>query len=506
MGATTHRYRARSRSASATGTRCSSIPRRKRSASRRRAAWTAAFRSATTAALSATSSPTGTTSPTAIAGGRRSTACTRRTTSRSSPGSCAPRPARPPACSGSTRIPVAIKQVEWEIIRRGWEEGWIAAGAPGASHGRSVAVVGSGPAGLAAAQQLTRAGHTVTLFEKNDRIGGLLRYGIPDFKLEKWLIDRRLEQLREEGVQFQTGVHVGVDLSAAELRRSFDAVLLCTGSEAPRDLPVPGRELAGRAFRDGVPAAEQPARGRGSCAPSGRDPGHRQARDRAGRRRHRIGLRRHLAPPGGQVGDIDRAAAAAARASTIPRRPGRSGRSCIATSPARTRRAAAGSSRSRPPDCLAAMVGSARSMPSVSSSERSIRPRAAREMREIPGSEFEIPADLVLLAMGFVHPVHDGLLEGLGVVSTGVATWRRTRGASRRASPGCSPPGTAGGASRSWSGRSGRAARPRAQSTPTWSATRRCSPGTPTSERPAPGIPLPAGRSRSRLTRFRRPL
>ena len=135
-----------------------------------------------------------------------------------------------------------------EIVRRGFEEGWVRPVKPERRTGRSVAVVGSGPAGLAAAQQLNRAGHTVTLFEKNDRIGGLLRYGIPDFKLEKWLIDRRLAQLRGEGVFFQTGVHVGVDLSARDLRKGFDAILLCTGAERPRDLPVPGRELGGVHF------------------------------------------------------------------------------------------------------------------------------------------------------------------------------------------------------------------------------------------------------------------
>ena len=116
---------------------------------------------------------------------------------------------------------------------------------PAKRTGKSVAVVGSGPAGLAAAQQLNRAGHTVTVFEKNDRIGGLLRYGIPEFKLEKRAVDRRLEQMREEGVCFQTGVHVGVDLTPAELRKSDDAILLCTGAEKPRDLPVEGRDLAG---------------------------------------------------------------------------------------------------------------------------------------------------------------------------------------------------------------------------------------------------------------------
>ena len=163
--------------------------------------------------------------------------------------------------------------------------------------GRSVAVVGSGPAGLSAAQQLTRAGHTVTLFEKSDRLGGLLRYGIPDFKLEKWVIDRRLEQMREEGVSFQTGVDVGVDLSVAELRRSFDAVLLCIGSEAPRDLEVPGRELAGVHFAmDFLPQQNRRVAGDPRCRPG--DPRDRQARRHPGRRRHRLRLHRHVASPG----------------------------------------------------------------------------------------------------------------------------------------------------------------------------------------------------------------
>ena len=163
-------------------------------------------------------------------------------------GMVCPAPCEQACVLGINQDPVAIKQVEWEIVRRGWDEGWIKPERPERRSGRAVAVVGSGPAGLAAAQQLTRAGHTVTVFEKADRPGGLLRYGIPDFKLEKLLIDRRLDQMRDEGVSFQTGVDVGRDLAVSELRQSFDAVLLAMGAEAPRDLEVPGRELDGVHF------------------------------------------------------------------------------------------------------------------------------------------------------------------------------------------------------------------------------------------------------------------
>jgi glutamate synthase (NADPH/NADH) small chain len=157
--------------------------------------------------------------------------------------------------------PVGIKSIEHAIIDRAWAEGWVQPQPPAVKTGKKVAVVGSGPAGLAAAQQLARAGHDVTVFEKNDRIGGLLRYGIPDFKLEKWLIDRRIEQMQHEGVAFRTRVLVGalpdgvkINNDACEviapqaLLDDFDAVLLCGGAEVPRDLPVPGRELDGIHF------------------------------------------------------------------------------------------------------------------------------------------------------------------------------------------------------------------------------------------------------------------
>ncbi len=141
--------------------------------------------------------------------------------------------------------PVAIKQIELEIIERGFSEGWVRPEPPKILTGKQVAVIGSGPAGLAAAQQLRRAGHEVTVFEKDDRAGGLLRYGIPDFKLDKQIIDRRLEQMDAEGVRFETDVHVGQDISARYLLRRWDSIVLAVGAQEPRDMPIPGRGLEG---------------------------------------------------------------------------------------------------------------------------------------------------------------------------------------------------------------------------------------------------------------------
>ena len=147
---------------------------------------------------------------------------------------------------GINAPPVSIKLIERSIVERAWDEGWVHPEPPEHNTGKRVAVIGSGPAGLAAAQQLRRAGHSVTVYEKNDRIGGLLRYGIPNFKLEKHVVDRRIQQMRDEGVTFVTNAHVGVNVCRWKgLTEHYDAILLCGGAEQPRDLKIPGRELKG---------------------------------------------------------------------------------------------------------------------------------------------------------------------------------------------------------------------------------------------------------------------
>jgi glutamate synthase (NADPH) small chain len=163
-------------------------------------------------------------------------------------GRLCPAPCETACVLGINSDAVTIKQVEVEIVDRAWEEGWITPQVPDRLSGKTIAVVGSGPAGLAAAQQLTRAGHTVAVFERADRIGGLLRYGIPEFKMEKRHLDLRLQQMREEGTKFRPGVNVGVDITAEQLRKRYDVVVLAGGATKPRDLPAPGRELDGIHF------------------------------------------------------------------------------------------------------------------------------------------------------------------------------------------------------------------------------------------------------------------
>ncbi|HME08484.1 MAG TPA: glutamate synthase subunit beta [Bryobacteraceae bacterium] len=182
-------------------------------------------------------------------------------------GRICPAPCEAACVLGINEPPVAIKLIENSIIEHAFRNGAIAPQLPKQRTGKHVAIVGSGPAGLAAAQQLNRAGHAVTVFEKSDRVGGLLRYGIPDFKLEKRIVDRRLRQLEAEGIEFQTNVHVGVSLTGDELLRDYDAILISTGAEQPRDLPVPGRNLKGIHFAmDFLP--QQNRRGAGDYVPN----------------------------------------------------------------------------------------------------------------------------------------------------------------------------------------------------------------------------------------------
>jgi glutamate synthase (NADPH/NADH) small chain len=330
-------------------------------------------------------------------------------------GRLCPAPCEAACVLGINSDPVTIKQIEWEIVRRGWEEGWVRPLLPKRRSGRSVAVVGSGPAGLSAAQQLTRAGHTVTLFEKSDRAGGLLRYGIPDFKLEKWVIDRRLEQMRAEGVMFQNGVHVGVDLSVRELRQSFDALLLTTGAEQPRDLEVPGRHLEGVHFAmEFLPQQNR-----------------RVAGDSVDPAEAILAGGKHVVILGGGdtgsdcIGTSHRQGAASVTSlELLPRPP--EGRHESEPWPLAKRyyfnvssSHAEGGER-----CYALMTvelqgdqGRVQSLLGVKVDfERDELDRPIMSsMRELPDSRFELPADLVLLAMGFVHPVHEGLVEDLGV-------------------------------------------------------------------------------------------
>lgn len=319
-------------------------------------------------------------------------------------GRICPAPCEAACVLGINEPPVAIKLIEKSIVEHAFHEGWIHPEPPAVRTGKRVAVVGSGPAGLAAAQQLARAGHWVTVFEKADRIGGLLRYGIPDFKMEKWTIDRRLEQMSAEGVEFRTNAHVGGNVPLEDLRRDFQAILLAGGAEQPRDLKAPGRELKGIHFAmDFLP--QQNRRGAGDQVP-------------------------------------DQILATGKRVVIIG--GGDTGADCLGTS---HRHKAAHVTQFEIMPCPPVERAPHTPWPlwpmqlRVESSHEegglrdwsvattrftgdehgnvkqlhAVRVGGPPKFEAIPGTEFTLDVDLVLLAMGFTGPVRSGLIEQLGV-------------------------------------------------------------------------------------------
>ena len=310
--------------------------------------------------------------------------------------------------------PVTIKTIECAIVDRGWKEGWILPMAPSAKTGKRVAVVGSGPAGLACSQQLARAGHDVTLFEKNDRIGGLLRYGIPEFKMEKSLIDRRMEQMRGEGVVFRTSVEIGVDMSVEALMERFDAIAMTGGAEFPRDLELDGRELDGIHFAMDF-LTQQNKRLAGDSEAVAAPGGSITAEGK-----HVIVI------GGGDTGSdcigtsIRQGAASVVQLEIMPRPPEKENKAltwpdwplkfrtsssqeegCERDWSVLTRRAVGGNGRVDAIECVRV--------------EWVLGDDGRMQMQEVAGSEFRLDADLVLLAMGFLGPRQEGMIAQSGV-------------------------------------------------------------------------------------------
>jgi glutamate synthase (NADPH) small chain len=312
---------------------------------------------------------------------------------------------------------VNIRQIELQIVERAFAEGWIVPFHPQTKTGKRVAIVGSGPSGLAAAQQLARQGHEVVVFDRSDRVGGLLRYGIPDFKLEKHVLDRRLEQLRAEGVHLEPNVHVGADLSADYLRRRFHATLLCMGAGQPRALDVPGADLPGVSLALDFLARQnrRVAKGNGDdlqvdekgiSLPDARD-------------RHVVVI------GGGDTGSdcvgtaVRQRAASVVQLEILPKPPeGSNPETPWPLWPKIMR-----TSSSHEEGCqrrwsvltknLAAAAGRVAKLEACE--VEWVQGPNGWQMREIPGSDFTLPADLVLVAMGFIHVVHAGLVNDLGV-------------------------------------------------------------------------------------------
>jgi glutamate synthase (NADPH) small chain len=327
-------------------------------------------------------------------------------------GRLCPAPCEASCVLGINQDPVTIKQVEVEIIDNAFEQGWVQPVPPQMLTGKTVAVVGSGPAGLAAAQQLTRAGHSVTVFERDDRIGGLLRYGIPEFKMEKRHIDRRLAQMEAEGTVFKAGVNVGVHLTADQLRSDFDAIVLAGGATAWRDLPIPGRDLDGiHQAMEFLPWANRVQEGDDVLGPDGQPPITAN-----GKKVIIIG--------GGDtgadcLGTVHRQGATEVHQFEIMPRPpdSRADSTPWPTYPLMFRVSSAheeGGERVFSVN-TEEFVGRDGRVAGLRAHE--VRDEAGKFVK-VDGTEFELEADLVLLAMGFVGPEREGLLTDLGVEIT----------------------------------------------------------------------------------------
>jgi glutamate synthase (NADPH/NADH) small chain len=319
-------------------------------------------------------------------------------------GRICPAPCEAACVLGINEPPVTIKVIEKTIVEHAWREGWIKPEPAEKKTGRRVAVVGSGPAGLAAAQQLAREGHSVTVFEKADRVGGLLRYGIPDFKMEKHILDRRLDQMKAEGVVFKTNAHVGHNVAPGDLRNEFDAILLAGGAENPRDLNVPGRELKGIHFAmDFLPQQNKKIAGddvSGQILATGKRVviigGGDTGADCLGTS-HRQGAKSVL-----QFEIMPMPPAERHASTPWPLWPLQL-RTESAHEEGGTRDWAANTTK-----FTGDANGNVKEL-------HGVRVGAPPKFEAVPGSEFKIETDLVLLAMGFTGPVKPGMIEQFGV-------------------------------------------------------------------------------------------